>query len=205
MERTQILDLMGTLKLYGMRSAYDEVMAAGIKRQHEPPRIVGDLLQSEIAEKQARSIRYQMTIAKLPLAKDIDDFGFADTPINQALVHDLATGDFVANQRNVVLIGGTGTGKSHLAIAIATDANWDELTADLKKGTSTAHVQSVCDGIKRMSHRCNLDRKHMIKTYANHVIRRHPELVTHELLTHLENVMHYEFDRNIYQNKLILC
>ena len=119
MERTQILDLMGSLKLYGMRSAYDEVMAAGIKRQHEPPRIVGDLLQSEIAEKQARSIRYQMTVAKLPLAKDIDDFGFADTPINEALVHDLATGDFVANQRNVVLIGGTGTGKTHLAIAIA--------------------------------------------------------------------------------------
>jgi DNA replication protein DnaC len=110
---------MGTLKLYGMRSAYDEVMAAGIKRQHEPPRIVGDLLQSEIAEKQARSIRYQMTVAKLPLAKDIDDFGFVGTPINQALVHDLATGDFVANQRNVVLIGGTGTGKTHLAIAIA--------------------------------------------------------------------------------------
>ena len=54
---------MGSLKLYGMRSAYDEVMAAGIKRQHEPPRIVGDLLQSEIAEKQARSIRYQMTVA----------------------------------------------------------------------------------------------------------------------------------------------
>jgi DNA replication protein DnaC len=119
MERTQILDLMGTLKLYGMRSAYDEVMAAGIKRQHEPPRIVGDLLLSEIAERQARSIRYQMTVAKLPLAKDIDDFGFADTPINQALVHDLATGDFVANQRNVVLIGGTGTGKTHLATAIA--------------------------------------------------------------------------------------
>lgn len=58
MERTQILDLMGSLKLYGMRSAYDEVMAAGIKRQHEPPRIVGDLPQSEIAEKQARSIHY---------------------------------------------------------------------------------------------------------------------------------------------------
>jgi hypothetical protein len=60
MERTQILDLMGSLKLYGMRSAParvlrasargDEVMAAGIKRQHEPPRIAGDLLQSEIAE-----------------------------------------------------------------------------------------------------------------------------------------------------------
>ena len=60
MDRTQILDQMTALKLYGMRSAYDEVMANGIKRQHEPPRIVGDLLQSEIAEKQARCVFHVM-------------------------------------------------------------------------------------------------------------------------------------------------
>jgi DNA replication protein DnaC len=119
MERTEIFDLMAALKLYGMRAAYDEVMAAGIKRECEPPRIVGDLLRAEIAEKQARSIKYQLTIAKLPLAKDIDDFQFDGTPINEALVRELATGAFIPLQRNVVLIGGTGTGKSHLAIAIA--------------------------------------------------------------------------------------
>ena len=119
MERTDILALMGELKLYGMRTAYDEVMASGIKRQHEPPRIVGDLLKAEIAEKQARSIKYQMTIAKLPLAKDLDGFEFDGTPINEALVRDLSNGGFLAEQRNAVLIGGTGTGKSHLAIAIA--------------------------------------------------------------------------------------
>lgn len=117
MERTEIFDLMAALKLYGMRAAYDEVMAAGIKRECEPPRIVGDLLRAEIAEKQARSIKYQLTIAKLPLAKDIDDFRFDGTPINEALVRELATGAFIPLQRNVVLIGGTG--KSHLAIAIA--------------------------------------------------------------------------------------
>jgi len=119
MERTDILGLMGELKLYGMQTAYDEVMGTGIKRQHEPPRIVGDLLSAEIAEKQARSIKYQLTTAKLPLAKDLDDFDFTGTPVNEALVRDLAGGAFIAEQRNVVLIGGTGTGKSHIAIAIA--------------------------------------------------------------------------------------
>ena len=119
MERTQVLELMGTLKLYGMRGAYDEVMATGIKRQHEPPRIVGDLLSAEIAEKQARSIKYLLTVAKLPIAKDIEEFDFDGTPVNEPLIRDLANGTFVADQRNAVLIGGTGTGKSHLAIAIA--------------------------------------------------------------------------------------
>jgi len=119
MERSEILDLMGELKLQGMRLAYDEVMATGIKRQHEPPRIVGGLLKAEIAEKQARSIKYQLTVAKLPLAKDIEQFDFAGTPVNEGLVRELATGAFLAEQRNAVLIGGTGSGKSHLAIAIA--------------------------------------------------------------------------------------
>lgn len=136
MERSQILDMMGTLKLYGMRSAYDETMAAGIKRQHEPPRIVGDLLQSEIAEKQARSIKYQITIAKLPLAKDIDDFDFTGTPINEGLVRQLATGAFLAEQHNIVLVGGTGTGKSHLSIALARALN-----ATLSLADNTASSQ----------------------------------------------------------------
>ncbi len=110
---------MGSLKLYGMRSSYDEIMGNGIKRQHEPPRIVGDLLQAEISEKQARSIKYQLTVARLPLAKDIENFEFAETPVNEGLIRELAGGTFAADQRNAVLIGGTGTGKSHLAIAIA--------------------------------------------------------------------------------------
>jgi len=119
MERHEIIEMMGTLQLAGMRAAFDELVADGLKRQHPVQRIIGELLKAEIAEKQARSIKYQLTIAKLPLAKELAEFEFAGTPINEGLVRDLAAGAFLANQRNAVLVGGTGTGKSHLAIAIA--------------------------------------------------------------------------------------
>jgi DNA replication protein DnaC len=118
MERHEILDMMRELKLAGMRAAFDEVLATGLKRQHPVPQIVGELLKAEIAEKQARSIKYQIAIARLPLAKELSDFDFAGTPINEPLVRELATGAFLQQQRNTVLVGGTGTGKSHLAVAI---------------------------------------------------------------------------------------
>jgi DNA replication protein DnaC len=119
MERAEILQTMRELRLFGMKSAYDEIISAAIKRQHDPQQVVSDLLGSEIAEKQARSIKYQLKIARLPLARDLDDFDFGQTDINQTLVRDLAKGEFLAVERNVVLVGGTGTGKTHLAIALA--------------------------------------------------------------------------------------
>ena len=119
MERSDVIEAMGKLKLYGMRASYDEIIGTALKRQHEPQQIIGDLLTAEISEKQARSIKYQMTIAKLPLAKELEEFAFEATDINETLIRDLATGDFLDHQRNLVLIGGTGTGKTHLAVSIA--------------------------------------------------------------------------------------
>ena len=117
MERSEILEMMAALQLSGMRAAYDEIVTTGIKRKHGVEQIISALLKAELAEKAARSIRYQMGIAKLPLAKELADFQFAETPINEQLVKDLAGGLFLADKRNVVAIGGTGTGKT-LAIAI---------------------------------------------------------------------------------------
>ncbi len=119
MERHEVLDLMRELKLVGMRAAYDEVLSNALKRQHPAAQIVGSLLQAEIAEKQARSIRYQVTVAKLPLIKELAEFDFSGTPINEGLVRNMATGSFLNSQRNAVLVGGTGTGKTHLSVAIA--------------------------------------------------------------------------------------
>src|ERR1700709_2479053 len=119
MERHEVIDLMGELKLVGMKAAYDEVLSNALKRQPPTQDIIGSRLQAEIAEKQARSIRYQVAAAKLPLIKEIADFDFADTPINEGLVRDMVTGSFLDSQRNAVLVGGTGTGKTHLSVAIA--------------------------------------------------------------------------------------
>jgi DNA replication protein DnaC len=156
MERTEVLKLMTQLKLYGMRAAYDEVMTAGIKRRHEPPRILGDLLAAEIAEKRARSIKYQLTIAKLPLTKDVDDFDFAGTPVNRSLIRDLAGGAFLAEQRNAVLVGGTGSGKSHLAIAIA--------RACIRSG-ARGRFYTVVDLVNRLENEARANRQGRLAEY----------------------------------------
>ena len=119
MERHEILDLMSQLQLSGMRAAYDEIVSTGVKRNQGIERVVAALLQAEITAKHARSINYQMALARLPLAKELADLLFDNSPINGELIQQLASGGFLDTQRNVVLIGGTGTGKSHIAIGIA--------------------------------------------------------------------------------------
>ena len=118
MQRSDILDLMGELQLSGMRAAYDEIVTAGIKRKQGIEQILGALMTAEIAAKKAKSINYQMALARFPLAKELAELALAETPINAELVAQLATGAFLDDKRNVVLVGGTGTGKSHIAIGV---------------------------------------------------------------------------------------
>ena len=102
----------------GMRTSYDEVLADGARRMHPPQCIMAALLKVEVADKKARSIQYRMTTAKLPMAKDISDFYFSAGPVSESLIHQLADGALLAARRNMVLVSGTGTGKTHLAVAV---------------------------------------------------------------------------------------
>ena len=92
MQRHEILEMMAALKLAGMRAAFDELLADGLKRQHPVQKIIGQLLKAEIADKQARSIKYQMSVAKLPLAKELTDFDFTGTPVNEPFRWDRTLG-----------------------------------------------------------------------------------------------------------------
>lgn len=118
-ERSEILAMMAELKLAGMRAGYDEIVGTGVKRNHGVERILATLLKAEVAAKRARSINYQMGIARLPLAKELAELSLRETPVNAELIELLASGAFLDEQRNVILIGGTGTGKTHIAIGLA--------------------------------------------------------------------------------------
>ena len=102
-----------------MKATFDEILAAGIRTRSTPDKILCDLLEAEVAERQARSIRYRMGLAKFPVDKDLDRFDFTVSPVNEMQVRHLYGGDFISDNTNIILFGGTGTGKTHLAIAIA--------------------------------------------------------------------------------------
>jgi DNA replication protein DnaC len=122
MERHEVLIRLKALKLRGMAAVLEEVVDAGIRRKHSPEDILGELLLAETGERHVRSIEYQMKTAKFPATRDLASFDFTDTPVDEMLIREWGSTRHIASARNLVLVGGPGTGKTHLAIAIGTIA-----------------------------------------------------------------------------------
>ena len=120
MSRADVLDALALLDLKGMRHAYDEVMAARGKRSIED--LLLELLKAETTERQARSIRYRMGQARFPMVKGLESFEFNGTGLAQEQILGLYEGEFIAEAINLIFVGSTGTGKSHLAVAIGRNA-----------------------------------------------------------------------------------
>lgn len=122
MLRNEILDMMAKLKLRGMQAVLDEVLANGRKARWAIEKIIMELLKAEAAERHLRSIRYRMGHAKFPVIKDLDNFVFKESAVNENQIRSLYDGSFIEQCTNLIFVGGTGTGKSHLSIAIAAHA-----------------------------------------------------------------------------------
>lgn len=110
---------LNSLRLHGMSSAWAELVTQGTTPTEPFQWIIEHLLQAEFTERGMKSIRHQMTMAKLPVHRDLAGFDFSSSSVDQVLVKQLATLAFTDTAQNAVFIGGPGTGKTHIATAIA--------------------------------------------------------------------------------------
>ena len=117
-----IVIMLRSLKLHGMAHAVDDLLAQGAPAFEAATPMLSQLLKTEMAEREVRSIAYHMKVARFPSYKDLTGFDFASSDINEATVQQLHRGEFIDNAENAVLIGGPGTGKSHVATAIGVQA-----------------------------------------------------------------------------------
>ena len=117
-----IVIMLRSLKLHGMAHAVDDLVAQGAPAFEAATPMLSQLLKAEMAEREVRSIAYHMKVARFPSYKDLAGFDFASSDINEATVRQLHRGEFIENAENAVLIGGPGTGKSHVATAIGVQA-----------------------------------------------------------------------------------
>ena len=117
-----IVVMLRGLKMYGMTQAVGDLIEQGAPAFTSAIPILSQLLKAEMAEREVRSIAYQIKAARFPAYKDLAGFDFASSEVNEAMVRQLHAGAFIDGADNIVLIGGPGTGKTHIASALGIQA-----------------------------------------------------------------------------------
>ena len=119
---TDRLAQLNGLRLHGMATAWSELLAEAPRRAMQPEAWLDRLIEAELADRQLRSLRYQLKAARFPVHRDLTGIDWAETPLPQAQNQQLANAAFMETAHNLILVGGTGTGKTHLATALGVAA-----------------------------------------------------------------------------------
>lgn len=122
MQHEAMMTSLKAIKLYGMAQAVDELARQGSPAYQSAQEMLGILLKAEMAEREVRSIAYQMKASRFPAYRDLASFDFGQSVVNEALIRQLHRCEFMDQAHNVVLVGGPGTGKTHLATALGVQA-----------------------------------------------------------------------------------
>lgn len=122
MSAEAMVTTLKSLKLFGMAQAIDELDSQSAPAYQKAESILDSLVKAEMAEREVRSINYQMRIARFPAYRDLAGFVFDDSSVDETLLRALHRCEFLDDANNIVLIGGPGTGKTHLATAIGVQA-----------------------------------------------------------------------------------
>jgi len=117
-----IIVMLRSLKMHGMAQAVTDLMEQGAPAFDAAVPILSQLLKAETAEREVRSVSYQLKAARFPAYRDLAGFDFASSEINEALVRQLHRCEFIDVADNIVLVGGPGTGKTHIATALGVQA-----------------------------------------------------------------------------------
>ena len=119
---TELIAAFKALRLHGMAGGYGELVGNGGPEVAASEWIVRHLLEAETTDRALRSVRYQMHAARFPLHRDLAGFEFEQSKVDRRQIEQFATLAFTERAENIVLIGGTGTGKTHLATALGVEA-----------------------------------------------------------------------------------
>ena len=122
MKSDAMITTLKSLKLFGMADTIGNLAEQGAPAYQQAVPILETLLKAEVAEREVRSINYQMKAARFPAYRDLSGFDFAQSSVDEALIRSLHRCEFLDDAQNVVFVGGPGTGKTHLATAIAVQA-----------------------------------------------------------------------------------
>ncbi|NQD92366.1 ATP-binding protein [Pseudomonas sp. CrR25] len=110
------------LHLYGMATALLELQAEASRQPARPEAWLDRLIEAEQADRQVRSLRYQLKAARFPIHRDLSSLDWQETPLDRGQIQQLASSAFMDSAHNLILVGGTGTGKTHLATALGVAA-----------------------------------------------------------------------------------